>query len=73
MKGSIYTHGKLRGFSQTAQVRDKLPKVFAKAKTMYKTDPLSIQEDAKVNDQCGFKAWFFRFEINLTMCFFKLA
>ena len=39
------------------EVREKLPKVFTKAKQMHQTEPLTIQQDAKVNDQCGFKAW----------------
>lgn len=37
------------------KVRNELPKAFPSAKHMRKTEPLSIDADAKVSDSVGFK------------------
>ena len=38
------------------KVKKELPKMLPKAKQMFKTQPLSIQQDAKVNEHSGYKA-----------------
>ena len=47
---------KFQNLADAAKVRSELPKQYAKAKSMHKSQPLAIQADAKMSDLVCYKA-----------------